>query len=338
VLTAYEWRCAVCGFDVQLGAIPIALDAAHIRWHQANGPDTERNGLALCALHHKTFDLGVFVGMERTRERPTASGRGFPGPAKKRSRKRKSLRKDEARWIHPFEWVCPCFTFGGFRRCHQHRSQSSFAVWTGKRIVRPTAGRTTGGTVEQQGNESDRERRAREQRRQDEQDLFDRYYARLTALVRRRYPHLQFRTPDSLAASALKDGFCGIHAGNLHFAGGDNLLAWLTRVVLNKACRAVRDEKTRKRAGQIRQADLPEDGRPEAADPFPMPDEEAMDDERFRRFFDRLDKEPGLKKVFFRKLQGGPNTQIAKELGMSDDTVARRLRLVEKIGREEADR
>ncbi len=61
VLTAYEYRCAVCGFDVRLGTVSIALDAAHIRWHQANGPDEERNGLALCVLHHKVFDLGVFT-------------------------------------------------------------------------------------------------------------------------------------------------------------------------------------------------------------------------------------------------------------------------------------
>jgi putative restriction endonuclease len=61
VLKAYEYRCAVCGFDVRLGTVSIALDAAHIRWHQAGGPDAETNGLALCVLHHKTFDLGAFT-------------------------------------------------------------------------------------------------------------------------------------------------------------------------------------------------------------------------------------------------------------------------------------
>jgi putative restriction endonuclease len=61
VLKAYEYRCAVCGFDVRLGSVSIALDAAHIWWHQAGGPDVECNGLALCVLHHKTFDLGAFT-------------------------------------------------------------------------------------------------------------------------------------------------------------------------------------------------------------------------------------------------------------------------------------
>jgi putative restriction endonuclease len=61
VLKAYEYRCAVCGFDLRIGTTPVALDAAHIKWHQRNGPDTEENGLALCALHHKVFDFGAFT-------------------------------------------------------------------------------------------------------------------------------------------------------------------------------------------------------------------------------------------------------------------------------------
>src|SRR5262249_31175179 len=52
---------AVCGFDVRLGNVSVALDAAHIRWVQAEGPDEEANGLALCVLHHKLFDLGAFT-------------------------------------------------------------------------------------------------------------------------------------------------------------------------------------------------------------------------------------------------------------------------------------
>ena len=61
VLRAYEYKCAVCGFDVRLDHYPIALEAAHIKWHQAGGPDVEVNGLALCALHHKLFDREAFT-------------------------------------------------------------------------------------------------------------------------------------------------------------------------------------------------------------------------------------------------------------------------------------
>jgi putative restriction endonuclease len=37
------------------------LEAAHIKWHQAGGPDVETNGVALCVLHHRVFDLGAFT-------------------------------------------------------------------------------------------------------------------------------------------------------------------------------------------------------------------------------------------------------------------------------------
>ncbi|MCC9598307.1 MULTISPECIES: phosphorothioated DNA-binding restriction endonuclease [unclassified Rubrivivax] len=61
VLRAYEYRCCVCGFDLRIGTIAAGLEAAHIQWHHVGGPDVETNGLALCALHHKLFDLGAFT-------------------------------------------------------------------------------------------------------------------------------------------------------------------------------------------------------------------------------------------------------------------------------------
>jgi putative restriction endonuclease len=60
VLRAYEYRCCVCGFSLQVGHRPAGLEAAHIQWHTAGGPDLESNGLSLCSLHHKLFDLGAF--------------------------------------------------------------------------------------------------------------------------------------------------------------------------------------------------------------------------------------------------------------------------------------
>ncbi|MCF8010290.1 MAG: HNH endonuclease [Clostridiales bacterium] len=61
ILHAYEYSCAVCGFNVRLGNNLIAVEAAHIKWHQAGGPDMEENGVALCAMHHKLFDRGAFT-------------------------------------------------------------------------------------------------------------------------------------------------------------------------------------------------------------------------------------------------------------------------------------
>lgn len=67
VLLAYEFRCALCGFDLQMNHAPVGLDAAHIRWKQADGPDAESNGLALCTLHHRLFDRGAFTVNEERR-------------------------------------------------------------------------------------------------------------------------------------------------------------------------------------------------------------------------------------------------------------------------------
>ena len=65
VLTAYGYKCAVCGFDCRLGHTPIGLEAAHIKWHQSKGPSTVENGIAMCALHHKAYDRGVFTINEK---------------------------------------------------------------------------------------------------------------------------------------------------------------------------------------------------------------------------------------------------------------------------------
>lgn len=39
----------------------IGLEAAHVMWFQAGGPDDVTNGLALCALHRAAFDVGAFT-------------------------------------------------------------------------------------------------------------------------------------------------------------------------------------------------------------------------------------------------------------------------------------
>ena len=61
VLLSYGHACAVCGLSLRLNDKTIGIDAAHIRWFQADGPDSADNGLALCVLHHKLFDLGAFT-------------------------------------------------------------------------------------------------------------------------------------------------------------------------------------------------------------------------------------------------------------------------------------
>lgn len=61
VLRAYNYRCAVCGFDLALDTVPVGIEAAHIKWKQYSGPCEVSNGIALCSIHHKALDKGVIT-------------------------------------------------------------------------------------------------------------------------------------------------------------------------------------------------------------------------------------------------------------------------------------
>lgn len=79
VLRAYEYRCAVCGFDVRIDQMTIGLEAAHMKWHLAGGPDIEENGVALCVMHHKLLDFGAYRITEDYRVRVSQRVHGTRG-------------------------------------------------------------------------------------------------------------------------------------------------------------------------------------------------------------------------------------------------------------------
>ena len=62
VKEAYDFKCAVCGMKIHSpNTLQWEVEAAHIVPHSANGKDDILNGLALCRLHHWTFDVGWFT-------------------------------------------------------------------------------------------------------------------------------------------------------------------------------------------------------------------------------------------------------------------------------------
>lgn len=61
VLSSYQYKCAICNYNIRLQNKPVGIEAAHIKWHQAGGPASESNGVALCSLHHKLLDYGAFT-------------------------------------------------------------------------------------------------------------------------------------------------------------------------------------------------------------------------------------------------------------------------------------
>jgi putative restriction endonuclease len=46
VLRAWDRQCAFCGYDGQLAAASVGIDAAHVRWFAFGGPDALDNGRA----------------------------------------------------------------------------------------------------------------------------------------------------------------------------------------------------------------------------------------------------------------------------------------------------
>jgi putative restriction endonuclease len=56
VAARYGQMCAVCAV-----AVPQVLEAAHICEKQTSGSDDWRNGLMLCATHHRAFDRGLWA-------------------------------------------------------------------------------------------------------------------------------------------------------------------------------------------------------------------------------------------------------------------------------------
>ena len=59
VILAWGHRCGFCGYDVRLDNTDLALEAAHVRWVRAGGPDVIDNGICCCAIHHQALDRGA---------------------------------------------------------------------------------------------------------------------------------------------------------------------------------------------------------------------------------------------------------------------------------------
>ena len=82
MLTAYEYQCAVrLRIRWTLLREAVGLEAAHIRWWAADGPDEVDNAVALCSLHHKLLDRGAIGLMGLTTPSPyQAASSGAASP------------------------------------------------------------------------------------------------------------------------------------------------------------------------------------------------------------------------------------------------------------------
>jgi len=76
VLTAYDRRCALTGFQAMISGTLFGVEAAHVHWHSKGGPSRVANGIALSPNLHKLLDHGAWT---LTDDRRVLVSREFSG-------------------------------------------------------------------------------------------------------------------------------------------------------------------------------------------------------------------------------------------------------------------
>ncbi|WP_422923958.1 ECF-type sigma factor [Singulisphaera sp. PoT] len=181
----------------------------------------------------------------------------------------------------------------------------------------------------------------------DIQRLWDRYFDRLVRLAGARLPAHCRRAFDEedIALSAFQS-FCD-RAGRGQFpelSGRDDLWRLLATITVRKTLDTLRRQSRQKRgAGRVMgesallQAggDSNGEGLAEVLSRDPTPAEVAQFADDYYQFLDRL-KEPVLRTVALRRLEGRSNQEIAQALNVSTKTVERKLQLIRTIWSQES--
>ena len=174
-----------------------------------------------------------------------------------------------------------------------------------------------------------------------QQELWDRYFRRLVALARMKLGNLPRSSADEedVALSAMHSLFDGVAEDRfprLHDRG--NLWALLAKITARKAINQRAYENAQKRGGGKTPVPIgPIPNSPGSAESSHLGFDPADEDlgpeflvamqEELRKLLEKLPDE-GLRSIANRKLEGWTNAEIAKELGVVERTVERKLSLV----------
>lgn len=174
-----------------------------------------------------------------------------------------------------------------------------------------------------------------------QQELWDRYFKRIVALARMKLGNLPRSSADEedVALSAMHSLFDGVAEDRFpRLLDRGNLWALLAKITARKAINQRQYENAQKRGGGKtpipigRVASTP-GGSDSSNSGFDPEDEElgpeflvAMEEE-LKKLMGMLPDE-GLRKIAGRKLEGWTNAEIAKELGVVERTIERKLSLV----------
>lgn len=170
------------------------------------------------------------------------------------------------------------------------------------------------------------------------QPLWERYYARLVKLARKklRLAARRVADEDDVALDAF-DSFCrGAKEGRFpRLVDRDDLWQLLVMLTARKAAKQAQREKRQKRGGgEVRGESAFKDaaasgtrGIEQVVGAEPTPDFALELVEQFQRLLDGLG-DPALKAIALSKMEGNTNREIAERQGCSLSTIERKLRLI----------
>jgi DNA-directed RNA polymerase specialized sigma24 family protein len=173
-----------------------------------------------------------------------------------------------------------------------------------------------------------------------QQELWDRYFARLSGLARKRMPPNTRRAADEedIALSALNSFFRRAGAGQFpNLTDRTGLWPLLARITAFKAMQRIEHERAAKRGGDkvVRECDLESSGTelPTLEDIIssePTPEFASLMDEQVQLLLRKLDEQV-LREIAQLKLEGYQNGEIAELLGIGKRTVERKLARIRSL-------
>jgi RNA polymerase sigma factor (sigma-70 family) len=162
--------------------------------------------------------------------------------------------------------------------------------------------------------------------------LWERFVERMLAVARRRLGNAPRRVADEedVVLAAFERFHHGVRQGRFpRLKDRDDLWAILFTLTTRHAARQIRDQHRDKRGeGKVRGGSALETVEP--ADDTPTPAEALLLQERLARLLDALGDD-GLRQIALARMEGYSNAEIAGQIGRSEVTVERRLRLIREI-------
>ena len=163
-------------------------------------------------------------------------------------------------------------------------------------------------------------------------DLFARYFGRLTALARSRLaPRLAQRTdPEDIVLSVYRSFFVGARAGRYSLSRGGDLWRLLAAITRHKLLHQVRRHTAERRSVDAEVAlDAIDAARLVKLSPIPTPEAAVALADELEWVCNRLD--PFARRVLELRLQGLPLTEIAADTDRSERSVRRALAEIRPI-------